>query len=357
MRKIAITTLLFVVFTSSSATEEVPLDQIPKAYRKLEEKYRNDPKAQEEIEELRRHYENEHDEELDELLLKNAPEKVQFIIKKCQKLKEHPELMPRKLLLVGPPGTGKTALAIAIAHALKRPYKYINIAMLLDKYKHSGAENVRKEIDPILEGDKEYVIILDELDCLVKQYNNPNDPEPAAAHALLGLLDKNLKNPNVLIIAATNTTDTFPEALKNRLQAYQVRFKLPGTYEREETIRFYLNRYGNNISDEEIQKIVTLTKNYSHRRIKDLIESSAGNALVNFKILEFEDIKKEYSTYEQPTLYDKTLKHIEPGTKGNGWVQTGCGVITAGAAVGGLLYQIFHPTTPPPVQKIFVPAP
>ncbi len=68
---------------------------------------------------------------------------------------QHPKLFqeadfPTRLLFVGPPGVGKTTLAIAIAHCSNRPYQLIKCSTIGDKYQNSGPSHLKEQIEPLI---------------------------------------------------------------------------------------------------------------------------------------------------------------------------------------------------------------
>ncbi len=70
-----------------------------------------------------------------------------------------------RALLYGLPGTGKTSLVQAISQNLQLPLTYIQIETLIEKYKGSGEENLKRILKP-LRTDKVHrrLVLLDELD-------------------------------------------------------------------------------------------------------------------------------------------------------------------------------------------------
>lgn len=125
--------------------------------------------------------------------------------------------VPKQFILHGPPGSGKSALARAIAWKLARPCLSLKASQLVNEYQNSGASNAKSFIGPVLGLKKPVVCVIEEVTAVTCN-NNPGDHQgDAAAHVLGDFIDECEKRRDVLFIGTTNIPDALPPAFKDRV--------------------------------------------------------------------------------------------------------------------------------------------
>lgn len=131
---------------------------------------------------------------------------------------DHYGLSPRrKLLLSGPPGTGKTSTAAALAGELSLPLFTIELDGIITKYMGESASKLRLVFESI--ANNRGVYLFDELDALGAERSMPNDVGEARriATAFLKFLEEDRSTS--LILAATNHAKLLDKALFRRFDA------------------------------------------------------------------------------------------------------------------------------------------
>lgn len=162
--------------------------------------------------------------------IKPAITKIREIIELPLK---HPELFsrlgidpPKGVLLHGPPGTGKTMLAKAVANESDAYFITINGPEIMSKYYGESEHKLREAFE---EGEKNTpaIIFIDEIDSIApKRAEVTGEVERRVVAQLLSLMDGLKARKNVIVIGATNR----PEALDMALRR-------PGRFDREIELR------------------------------------------------------------------------------------------------------------------------
>ena len=153
---------------------------------------------------------------LDEIILDDETKKsilstINFV-KNREKYLEIGCTIPKGILLVGKPGTGKSYLAEIIASEADYKFKFTCGAELLDKYVGSSAEKIRKIFDELK--DEPSLLYIDEIDSIgSKRMGSDENKEYRAALNQLLTCMSDKKYQNVMIIGSTNIPEQLDPAL------------------------------------------------------------------------------------------------------------------------------------------------
>lgn len=132
-----------------------------------------------------------------------------------QKYKEIGASMPKGVLLVGPPGTGKTMLAKAVAGEADVPFFSISGSEFVEMFVGMGASKVRDLFKQAKE-KAPCIVFIDEIDAIGQKRNSHsmgNDEREQTLNQLLTEMDGFEGNSGVMILAATNRPESLDPAL------------------------------------------------------------------------------------------------------------------------------------------------
>ena len=155
---------------------------------------------------------------LNEMVLnESVSEKIERIIKEYksrEKLKKYDLKNRRKILLCGPPGTGKTMTASVLANKLNLPFCTVVMDKMITKYMGESGVKLRQIFDTIEEYQGVY--LFDEFDAIGSDRNNENDIGEIRRILNLFLQFIEGDKSESIIIAATNNPQMLDQALFRR---------------------------------------------------------------------------------------------------------------------------------------------
>jgi len=211
-------------------------------------------------------------------------------LKNPQKYKEFDISLPKGVLLVGPPGVGKTLIAKAVAGEANVPFFYQSAASFVQIYVGMGAKRV-SELFKRAKETAPSIIFIDEIDAVGKSRGGQNNEErEATLNQLLTEMDGFEESSGVMVLAATNKIDILDDALlrAGRFDR-RVHIGLPDFEERMATIKLYLRSKRHQI---DIEKISRLTIGFNSAALSTLINEAALHALrLNKKVIEDSDLE------------------------------------------------------------------
>ncbi len=238
----------------------------------------------------------------------------------------HPELFkrlgveaPKGVLLHGPPGTGKTMLAKAVAGETSSNFISIGGPEIMSKF-YGESEGKLREIFKDAEENAPSIIFIDEIDSIAPKRNDTaGEEERRIVAQLLSLMDGLKSRGKVVVIGATNRPDSIDEALRR-----------PGRFDREIEIgipdrngRFEILQIHTRgmplANDVDLEKIADRTHGYAGADISALCKEAAMASLrrvlpdVNLEAEEIPvDVLNKISVTKDD--FQSALKDLQPAS-------------------------------------------
>jgi ATP-dependent 26S proteasome regulatory subunit len=217
-------------------------------------------------------------------------EKIQLAVNHREFLRHHRIHEVGKLLFVGPPGTGKTSLALALSRTMHMPVLEVRLSMITSQYLGETSKN----IDRIFELAKKLspsILFIDEFDFVAKsRVADDHGAMKRAVNSLLKNIDRiNLVKDNVLLIGATNHPQLLDEAAWRRFDEV-VEFSLPDEEMRKNIIMKVTSSLHCSL---DYQQLASQTDRFSGADLRMMIKEAILSSLIaNRKTIESADIEK-----------------------------------------------------------------
>ena len=198
-----------------------------------------------------------------------------------EKYKEIGASMPKGILLVGPPGTGKTMLAKAVAGEASVPFFSISGSEFVEMFVGMGAAKVRDLFNQAKE-KAPCIVFIDEIDAIGKKRDGSmggNDEREQTLNQLLTEMDGFEGNNGVIILAATNRPESLDPALTRpgRFDR-RVPVELPDLKGREEILKVHAKKI-RIAEDIDFNKVARMASGASGAELANIVNEAALRAI------------------------------------------------------------------------------
>ena len=224
----------------------------------------------------------------------NLSEIVEYLHNSAR-YKEIGASMPKGILLVGPPGTGKTMLAKAVAGEANVPFFSMSGSEFVEMFVGMGASKVRDLFQQAKE-KAPCIVFIDEIDAIGKKRDGQiggNDEREQTLNQLLTEMDGFEDNTGVIILAATNRPESLdPALLRPGRFDRRVPVELPDLKGREDILKVHAKKIkvGDNV---DYNKVARMASGASGAELANIVNEAALRAVRdNRKFVTQEDLEE-----------------------------------------------------------------
>lgn len=213
--------------------------------------------------------------------LEEAKEELKEIVeflKSPEKFLKIGARIPRGVLLMGPPGSGKTLLARAVAGEANVPFFHISGAEFVELFVGVGASRVRDAFS-IAKKSAPSILFIDEIDAVGRErgagLGGGHDEREQTLNQILVEMDGFERDTNVIVMAATNRPDILdPALLRPGRFDRRIVLDLPDIKEREEILKIHCR--GKPLAkDVDLKRVTERTPGFSGADLANLVNEAA----------------------------------------------------------------------------------
>src|SRR3989344_5445451 len=212
---------------------------------------------------------------------REAKQELQEVVEFLRTPKKFTELgakIPKGVLLVGPPGVGKTLLARAIAGEASVPFFHISGSEFVEMFVGVGASRVR-DLFRRAKKSAPCIVFIDEMDAVGRQrgagLGGSHDEREQTLNQILVEMDGFENDTNVIVVAATNRPDVLdPALLRPGRFDRRVTLDLPDIKERKEILAIHAQNKPL-VKDIDLKRVAERTPGFSGADLENLLNEAA----------------------------------------------------------------------------------
>jgi cell division protease FtsH len=234
-----------------------------------------------------------------------------------EEVKEIEEIVPKGMLFVGPPGTGKTFFAKAMATALDASVQVVSGPELKSKWVGESEQNLREVFEKARKSAPA-IIIFDEIDSFASARGTytGSGVEHSMVNQLLTEMDGFRKDELIFVVGTTN----FPESLDPALLRpgrfeFHIKIDYPDDKDRKAILDIYRRKFGLRMSDDLVRFLVEKTAGLYNRESGARYAGDHLNAVC--RALKREVIRRSWRTGGDTTVTeDDCMKALKRDSRG-----------------------------------------